>query len=414
MRALLIHPPVLPYGYTLHHRFQRVWEVAEYLRRHYPNTTVLDAGLLNMLKGQILSEFATGYDVVAVYCEPHMLPTAADLVERLRYMSPDTKVMAYGPAAVCFPDETRTLCDAIGLRGDMDAQLRQFFDLMSGRAELTTNISVLTDTGWSTPTGAAEFVPAAEWGFPPLDEMPISDVDRIYQMKDQPLTIAVTASRGCPYRCTFCATPDIEGRPDRRRPAAALADYVADHATYRNWQFYSPTFTLDRQWCLDFFAHLRARTVRIKWRCTTRVDRLDKQLVEEMATSGCRMVGLGVETLGPALVRAKKGISRHQVTHAIKLLLTHGIHVKAYIILGLPGQSVSDVKATIDFVTDLGAQIRPTLYSPQGMADGLDNASIVGLDAVGEVDRKSFLSHRENYGEFLRLAFDRRISSPAM
>ena len=87
MRALVIHPPTLPYGYTLHHRFQRVWEAAEYARRFHPGLRVIDAGLLNMLIGQLLSEFSQDYDAVAFYCEPQMLTTVADLAERLRVVA---------------------------------------------------------------------------------------------------------------------------------------------------------------------------------------------------------------------------------------------------------------------------------------------------------------------------------------
>jgi radical SAM superfamily enzyme YgiQ (UPF0313 family) len=244
--------------------------------------------------------------------------------------------------------------------------------------------------------------------------MPMDDIGRIYQMKEQPLTVAVTASRGCPYRCTFCATPHLEGRPDRRRSPAKLADFVASHREYLNWQFYSPTFTLDRKWCFAFFEELRARDVDILWRCTTRVDRLDRELVQAMAQAGCHMVGIGVETLGPTLEMIRKEIDRKQTETAIRLLLDHGIDAKAYIMLGLPGQGVDEIRETIDFVTGLGAKIRPTMYSPQGAADTLDHALLSGIETVSRLDRKSYVSDREHYGEFLRLAFDRRSAHPAM
>nr|WP_296071956.1 radical SAM protein [uncultured Actinoplanes sp.] len=415
MRALVIHPPTLPYGYTLHHRFQRVWEAAAYARRFHPGVRVIDAGLLNMLIGQLLSEFARDYDAVAFYCEPQMLTTVADLTERLRHIAPRTAILVYGPAAVCFPDEVGTLpVDAVGRRGDLDAQLRQFFDLVTGRDTAPANLARRVDGKWVEPTGPAETVPAAEWAFPPLDEMPMADIGRVYDMKEQPLTVAVTASRGCPYRCAFCATPELEGRPDRRRPADELAAFVAAHPQYQHWQFYSPTFTLDRRWCLAFFDELRACDTRIRWRCTTRVDRLDEELVRAMADTGCHMVGLGVETLGPAMNRIHKNIDRERTATAIRLLREHGIHTKAYVILGLPDQDIEEVRETVEFVTRLGARIRPTMYSPQGAADALGEETVAGVEAVSHLDRKSFLSNREHYGEFLRLAFDRRVSSPAM
>ncbi|WP_280450199.1 radical SAM protein, partial [Nocardia cyriacigeorgica] len=153
---------------------------------------------------------------------------------------------------------------------------------------------------------------------------------------------------------------------------------------------------------------LERRQVAINWRCTTRVDRLDPQLTEAMAASGCSMVGVGIETLGPALLSIKKGIRQPDMARAIKMLVASGIAVKAYIMLGLPGQRLQDVRRTIDFVHDLGAEIRPTMYSPQGSADGLAGAAAgLGGDDVSAIDRKSFLQDREHYGEYLRLVFSR-------
>lgn len=413
MKVLILHPPVLPYGYTLHHRFQRIWEAADYLRRTYPDTTVLDAGLLNKLKGQILDEFAADYDVVACYAEPQMLPVVTDLLERLRYMAPTTRILVYGPATVCFPEQVRNLdIDAYGVRGDFEAQLRQFADMVSGRCNQLSNLCVRTADDWLDPEGSAETVPSDQWGYPPLEEVPLGDIARIYDMKQQPCTIAVTASRGCPYSCTFCATPMIEGRPDRRRPVLPLVRFVTENRHHPHWQFYSPTFTLDRTWCIEFLTSLDIAGADISWRCTTRVDRLDAELVELMARTGCCSVGLGVETFGLASARLKKNISREQIARAIELLTDHGIRAKAYVMLGLPDQSLDDVQETLQFVTNLGAQVRPTMYSPQGDADSLTASADIG--DIGALDRKSFLVGRENYGEFLRLAFDRSLAPPAM
>lgn len=408
MRALIMHPPVLPYGYTLHHRFQRIWEAAQYVRRFHPDTSVLDAGLLNTLKGRILAEFAKQYDAIAFYAEPQMLPDVIDLAERCRHISPATRTIVYGPAAACFPEQVRNPSfDAVGYRGDNEAQIRQFFDLVDGQDTRTGNISLRDGDTWREARDAPETIPPDQWAYPPLTEMPLDDIDRIYRMKGQPLTVAVTASRGCPYKCTFCATPAFEGRPDRRRPAAELAEFIAAHSRFRHWQLYSPTFTLDHRWCMDFFREMRSRKVDIHWKCTTRVDRLDECLVREMAAHGCHMVGIGVETLGPSLDLIRKEISRKEIAKAVRTLTANGIIAKAYVMLGLPGQSMDDVRETVSFLAGLGARVRPSLYSPQGETDPLAQESEEGgaLPLIGRLDRKSYLSRHDHYGEFLRMAF---------
>jgi anaerobic magnesium-protoporphyrin IX monomethyl ester cyclase len=409
VKILILHPPVLPFGYTLHHRFQRVWEVGAYVRGLYPETTIVDAGLLNMLQGEILSEFMQSYDAVCVYAEPQMIPTVLDLVERCRYISPHSRILVYGPATHTFPALLKVPhVDALARRGDPEKQITQFLRYTQTPDRTTpTNLCVRREERWFESEGQPELLSSEQWQFPPLREMPLSDIERIYQMKGQPFTVTVTASRGCPYQCTFCATPRFEGAPDRRRSAAALVDYISHNTAYRNWQLYSPTFTLDRQWCMQFLDLLHKAGVDIHWKCTTRVDRLDEPLVQKMAASGCYMIGLGVETLGPALDKVKKHITKEQMATSFDLLTKYGITPKAYVILGLPGQSLADVEETVDFVTSHGAQVRATLYSPQGQANELENAQnkSVDLQMISGIDRKSFSIDRNGYGEFLRIAF---------
>ena len=75
--------------------------------------------------------------------------------------------------------------------------------------------------------------------------------------------------------------------------------------------------------------------------------------------------------------------------------------------VGLPGQSPDDARRTMETVARLGAVVRPTFYSYQGEADSLFEQTVEdGSEDVGRLDRKSFASHREEYGAMLRLAFD--------
>lgn len=408
--ALIVYPPSLPYNYTLHHRFQRVWEVADYLRRTHPNLGVVDAGLLNMLQGDILSAVTKEVRLVVFYVEPQLLEVTKALIERLRLMWPQLVIGAYGPAAVSYLDDVKKLGpDAIGVRGDYEQQLIEIMEWVKGGGLPRTFVSTNHTEGWIEPSGPFRFLHPGDWGWPRLEEMPLADIARVYSYKRAPVTMAVTVARGCPFPCAFCSTPAAEGRAERRRPVDGLINYLSSYPAVSDWQLYAPNFTLNRRWVMTFLNELRGSGLRMTWRCTTRADLVDPEMAEAMVAGGCRSVGIGVETIGQSRLQISKGEDLRQTEAAIRLLVALGITVKGYIIVGLPGQTVEEARATIDFVRSLGAEPRPTLYSPQGDADDLVRRGLVaGASPTPELDRKAYIpEHRDGYGEFLRMIYQR-------
>lgn len=408
--ALIIYPPAIPYGYTLHHRYQRLWEVADYLRRQHPRLGVVDAGLLNTLQGDILRQIDANVRLVIFYVEPQLLATTAALVKRLRLMWPKLRIALYGPALSTYPDDARALDpDAVGRRGDFEQQLGEIIHWVFNGVEPSAHASIRREDGWSVPVGDFKFLPAADWGWPPLNEMPQADIARIYQYKQQPVTMAVTVARGCPFLCSFCSTPEVEGRSERRRPVKDLVDYIASYPNFTHWQLYAPTFTLNRRWVLQFCQEILNRDVKITWKCTTRADRVDSELAAAMAAAGCVAVGLGVETTGQSRATIRKGESLDALSTGIQELVRHGIKVKGYVLLGLPGQTLEEAHETLQYVRSLGAVPRPTLYSPQGDADELVRGGLVTPPRTStEIDRKSYVPEEsEGYGELLKLVYQR-------
>lgn len=366
---------------------------------------VIDAGLLNMLQGQVLSSLPRDRFVLAIYLEPQMLETVIDLVLRVRLLNPDARIIAYGPACITYPRDVEGVgFDAFGVRGDYELQIRDA--IQSDLAE-SAHLRIKAENGWRDPVGEPTWLSPAEWGFPNLSEMPVGDLSRIYQMKNTPLTMAVTAARGCPFSCAFCSTPSVEGRRDRRRPIAPLIEFLDSHQEVKHWQLYAPSFTLNRQWCMEFCRELSAVGFASSWRCTTRADLLDEELIDAMQRAGCEGVGIGVETVGSATGHIDKRLALESVTEAVGALTRRGMVTKCYVMLGLPDQTLKDVHDTLDLVRKLGAIPRLTLYSPQGAADLLIARGIVEpVTPSSTLDRKAFIREgQSDYAELLKLLY---------
>src|SRR5262245_51133673 len=95
------------------------------------------------------------------------------------------------------------------------------------------------------------------------------------------------ATRGCPYRCTFCSSPSMWGTSWLARDPQDVIDEIKFyHATYQieHVEFYDLTAIVDRRWILEFTRLLSAEQLGITWRLPsgTRSEALDEEVLRAM------------------------------------------------------------------------------------------------------------------------------------
>ena len=173
-------------------------------------------------------------------------------------------------------------------------------------------------------------------------------------------TTGILASRGCDHRCAFCSQSVFGGRA-RVRSACNIADEIQTCVSdyhMRGFRFYDDNLTAYRDTCLAFCGELLKRNIRINWNCFSRVDSLDPELLKAMKRAGCHQVKLGVETgTDNGLQTIKKGITLDQSREAVAMTRRAGIECQISIILGLPGETVEEMRETIRFVKELSPDL---------------------------------------------------------
>ena len=122
------------------------------------------------------------------------------------------------------------------------------------------------------------------------------------------------ATRGCPYRCTFCSSPSMWGTNwYARDPRDVIAEIKCYLTQYRieHLEFYDLTAVVDRRWIMEFTALLRAERLPITWRLPsgTRSEALDEEVLGAMVASGCEAIVYAPESGSPrTLARVKKRV----------------------------------------------------------------------------------------------------------
>lgn len=219
------------------------------------------------------------------------------------------------------------------------------------------------------------------------------------------------ASRGCPYRCTFCSSPQMwTTRYVLRDPADVLDEiehYVAKYAI-TSVQFYDLTAIVKRDWVVRFCTEMLARGIRIHWSLPagTRSEVLDEETLRLVQASGCHYLVYAPESGSAAtLERVKKRISLDRITASMITAARYGIVVRANIIIGLPGETRREIYETLSYVLSLTwrgvDEVAVFLFSPY--PGSALYAELVASGAVAPSDAY-FLSLTSLNGKFNTLS----------
>lgn len=162
-------------------------------------------------------------------------------------------------------------------------------------------------------------------------------------------------SRGCPYSCTFCSVPKINGRRFRKRsPEGTIEElkFARKEYVFRDFEFLDDNLTLDVEHAKRVCEALIQADLGVGWYANNgiRADRLDKELASLMKRAGCKGVAIGVESANDDVLKnIKKGETVEELRHGITLLKEAGITVGGHFIVGLPGDTLEKVENSIRF-----------------------------------------------------------------
>ena len=169
----------------------------------------------------------------------------------------------------------------------------------------------------------------------------------------------IITTRGCPYLCTFCAGSLISGRALRKRsPDNILREIkgLYDDRGIREFHIIDDNFTLDRIFAIAFLKGLKSLNLDMSWAVPNgvRMDTLDDEMLTLMKDTGLYLISLGIESGSDRILRSmKKNITTKKIREAVGLIRKHRIDIAGFFILGFPGETKGDIKATIKFSREL-------------------------------------------------------------
>lgn len=166
----------------------------------------------------------------------------------------------------------------------------------------------------------------------------------------------MVTSRGCPYRCTFCDR-SVFGNMFRARSPEKVVDeieFLIKKYKVKEVKFYDDLFTKDKERVVNICNEILKRKLDITWSCSARVDSVNFELLKIMKKAGCWQIDYGVESGNQEVLnKMRKGITLKQSEQAVWWAKRIGMKARAFIIIGMPGETKKSIRDTINFVKKL-------------------------------------------------------------
>lgn len=165
----------------------------------------------------------------------------------------------------------------------------------------------------------------------------------------------MVSSRGCPYRCNWCAKPIYGNSVHVRAPhlvAEEMRRLKCTLAPDQIW-FADDIFALGNRWTLEFADAVESLHARLPFKMQSRCDLMTRPTVEALARAGCTEVWIGAESGSQRILDAmEKDLRVEQIYRARENLRAHGIRACYFLQFGYPGEEWDDIERTIRMVRE--------------------------------------------------------------
>lgn len=356
-------------------------QVAALLREMGHATSLFDAMLADGVEDYHASLQAAWADVVVIYednfnyltkmCLGRMRDAACQMIVEAR--THGARVIVAGSDASDHPDAFLTAGADVVLVGEGIAALVELIGRLDRDPEIDAQdwtsgiagIATLVDGQTQLMRLGAKPPDPRLTGRPAWDLVDIERYRAIWLERHGYFSLNMAASRGCPFRCNWCAKPIWGNHYKQRGPQDIAAEMTYLKRTFRPDHIWlaDDIFGFHVDWVTEFAEHLRAADGSVPFTIQTRADLISERMASALEQAGCAEAWIGAESGSQRVLDAMtKGTKVADLIAARMRLGEHGIRVGFFIQLGYLGEQLADLLATRELVTqaapdDIGVSV---------------------------------------------------------
>ncbi len=289
--------------------------------------------------------------IVGVSSYTHEINIVESLIKEIKQLLPSCRTIIGGSHASSLPQDTLHAysCFDYLVKGEGEETLVNLANaILDGHED---KIQFISGVGYRKNDNCV-VVNESEWiqnpdslAFPAWDLFPEFNV------------FPVISSRGCPYKCIFCAR--MMGNKIRTRsPENVIAElkYLNNQFGAKKIVFFDETFGYYGKWLEQFLSLMISSGMnkKLQWSIITRAQVLNDDVVGKLKKAGCTKIDFGVESGNDKILKIiNKGETKEDFVRAAKLIKKSGLESHSYFILGHPYETKETAMDTINFAAQL-------------------------------------------------------------
>lgn len=341
--------------------------IATYLNTHgYPVKLVdcsVEPAYRDILEREVKDADFLGVYAMSVHVR-HVLPE----IERLKKINPRMKIIWGGPHALLFPEETAksSLADIVARCEGEELMLEILREYEAGRLDLNKiNGICFKDDG--------RVVTTPDRGFIDMNTLPFLDWSLVKKEVMEVIKntiIRVQASRGCPYKCTFCINVVTKNRKMRYRDPQHVLDeieYIYHEYNIKRVGFRDEIFLSNRRQVKAIAEGLLERNIRVTWLANPRVEYLRESYIDDdalklLTDSGCTKLQGGAESGSQRILDLlRKDITVDDILNFVRRTKKFNIIPVIAFLTGIPTETEKEQLETLRLIREI-RRIQPKAW----------------------------------------------------
>ena len=334
-------------------------DIASFLKKHrdeHVNIKIADCSLGVWDKSRfedMLLDFKPDIAGITSYT-----PLVLDLklsLESIKRILPDCITVIGGAHVTSFKEEA--LCyDEIdyAIMGDGELAFLQLFDALYMDKDYSDVSGLIY-----RDNGAIKCNEINDADLPSLDSIPHPDYTLVPYWEyrspigTQDIMISTITTRGCPFRCTFCNSPDKKYRKRSMQNVIEEIKYICSLGVKEVF-FFDDLFNLKNDRVYELCSLLSHENIKITWAFKSRVENIDEELVKTVKAHGCERIHFGLEADDNDTLRAlKKGITVEQIKKAVSICYKNRVNSVGSFMINLPGDTRQSILNRFEFANSL-------------------------------------------------------------
>jgi radical SAM superfamily enzyme YgiQ (UPF0313 family) len=305
-------------------------------------------------KPRIVVVYEDNFNFLTKMCLTRMREVAFDILDASREAG--AKVLANGSDATDHLQEFLQAGFSCVLLGEAEWTLLETVRSLKSGSDLSQipGLAYLDSSGQVVKTPARMLMRDLDPLPPPArDLVDMTPYQRAWKSAHGFFSLNLISSRGCPYRCNWCAKPiygDSFAIRSPRQVAEEMRVLKHELGAEHLW-FADDIFGMKPKWVLEFASEVEKLDAALPFKMQSRVDLMTPAAVDALRRAGCSEVWMGAESGSQAILDAMdKGTRVEQISRARENLRRQGIKACYFLQFGYPGEDWAAIQKTVELV----------------------------------------------------------------